>query len=300
MELISASAVLHQRQRDRDRDGRVIADRRDYELDYQLAGKTFGVIPAGGVTLAVRKVVAAIMAHVAGASGELVSQVQVADQLGLDKSVVSRHIRAAIKAGHIVNEESRRGHPMKLRPGNPLPAAKPALPVPDELFRTQDTLATDATVQPRLRNPQNGANLGSCTGGCTVVAHPQSMQPLTFRDASVDATLQAVATPDLGVSTGKTGEELQSCTVAPGVPDTLPAYRVCLDCGLPIGAGFCCQDHGGDGEDHEAAEAWATAAPDDLDDGWSGEHVPHASEPVLSGSAGHDRWIHKTDSEGAA
>lgn len=90
---------------------------------------------------------------------------------------------------------------------------------------------------------------------------------------------------------------MHGCTVATGDPDTLFARRAFLDCSIPIGAGFYCEEHGGDGEGHEAAEASATAAPaalepDDHDDGWSGEPLLPAGKPVLSGTAGNDRWTH--------
>jgi hypothetical protein len=45
----------------------------------------------------------------------------VADCLGIDKSNATRRIKAAIKAGYLVNDELRRGQPMRLALGDPMP-----------------------------------------------------------------------------------------------------------------------------------------------------------------------------------
>src|SRR5262249_46993882 len=58
--LIQAHAFLHQLQRGRDAEGRVLADRRDYEAVYALVDDLFGAIAAGGLTPAVRQAVEAV------------------------------------------------------------------------------------------------------------------------------------------------------------------------------------------------------------------------------------------------
>ena len=48
--LIEACAILHQQQRDRDQQGRIIATETDYRIVYDLAGSVFGAAAAEGVT----------------------------------------------------------------------------------------------------------------------------------------------------------------------------------------------------------------------------------------------------------
>jgi len=74
------------------------------------------------VTPAIRDTVAAV--H----PGETVSQVQLAARLGLEASTVSWRVNRAIKGGFLENEETRRGHPAKLKLGDPLPDEATALP----------------------------------------------------------------------------------------------------------------------------------------------------------------------------
>lgn len=214
LQLIRASAVLHQRQRDQDEHGRIVADVRDYRTIYDLAGPTFGVINAGGVTAAVRRVVlaVAVAALVPEPGSDPTSAIKVADKLGLDKSVVSRHLRSAIRAGHVINDESRRGQPMKLRPGDPLPEAKPALPDPDVLFADRDTPATDATVQPLPENPHADAETDGCTSGCSDVAGDATVPPEPPAVATDMFSATRDATADSGSNTEESTEELHGCT----------------------------------------------------------------------------------------
>ncbi|MDQ3692072.1 MAG: hypothetical protein M3464_00380 [Chloroflexota bacterium] len=262
LHLIRASAVLHQLQRERDEHGRIVADVRDYRTIYDLAGPTFGIINAGGVTAAVRRVVQAVADLLPDKGSEPASAVQVADKLGLHKSVVSRHLRAAIKAGHVINDESRRGQPMKLRPGDPLPEAKPALPDPDMLFGVRDPPGTSATVQPPPENPHADAEADGCMSGCSDATGNATVQPETRGVATALFTATRDGTADLGSSAEKSIDGLRSCTVAGGVPDFATIERVCLDCGSSIANGFYCELHGGGRRPREdAAETVMMGAP---------------------------------------
>ncbi len=146
--LIQAHALLHQRQRERDAGGRIVADARDYAAVYAIAAPIFGALAAEGVTPAVRETVAAVRAA-RGVSDAPVTLTQLLAHLDLDKASISRRVNQAIKAGWLGNDEERKGRPAKIVIGEPLPEERPALPAPGELFASppvqrRNTPASDA------------------------------------------------------------------------------------------------------------------------------------------------------------
>lgn len=54
--------------------------------------------------------------------------------LGLDRSPVSRRVRAAIDHGYLSNSETRKGRPMRLVMGDPMPENLEILPSPARLL----------------------------------------------------------------------------------------------------------------------------------------------------------------------
>lgn len=152
--LLQVSAILHQRQRDRDERARIVATRDDYEIVHQLTADLFGAIQAEGITDALRRTVRTV--KMLAVDGTKPTVTQVARELKLDRSTVSRHVSKALDGGWLVNTEERKGRPAKLEVGDPLPENKPALPTPDDLFttpppendythtRTADSADTDA------------------------------------------------------------------------------------------------------------------------------------------------------------
>jgi hypothetical protein len=159
--LIQACAILHQRQRARDEFSRIIATEADYRAIYDLTAPVFGAVAAEGVTPAVRETVAKVKDLTETGEGATVSLNELAGALDLDKSAVSRRVRPALRGGFLVNEETSRGKPYKLRVGDPLPKPRPALPAPDEVFTPPS--ATPATLQHRPRFPHDHAENGCCS-----------------------------------------------------------------------------------------------------------------------------------------
>jgi hypothetical protein len=159
--LIQACAVLHQRQRERDEFGRIIATQADYRAIYELTAPVFGAVAAEGVTPAARETVAKVSELTTGTDGATVSLNELAGALDLDKSAVSRRVRPALRGGFLVNEETGRGKPYKLRVGDPLPKPRPALPAPDEVFAP--LAATPATLQHPPGFPHDDAENGRCS-----------------------------------------------------------------------------------------------------------------------------------------
>jgi hypothetical protein len=132
--LIQASAVLHQRQRRRDEHNRIIASEADYRIVYDLAEPAFGAAAAEGVTPAVRAVVVAVADLTVDEESATVSGHQIATALNLGKASVSRRVNQGLRGGFLVNEESIKGKPSKLRVGDPLPKETAALPSPETMF----------------------------------------------------------------------------------------------------------------------------------------------------------------------
>jgi hypothetical protein len=58
----------------------------------------------------------------------------VADILRLDPSATSRRLRAAVQSGYVRNAEDRRGRPLRLVLGDPLPEERELLPTPERLL----------------------------------------------------------------------------------------------------------------------------------------------------------------------
>jgi hypothetical protein len=252
LSLIQAHALLFQRQRGRDGHGRVVADERDYRAIFELAKPVFGAIAAEGVTPTVRETVERVRALCPHEESPPVMVTEVASALNIDKSAASRRVRAAIKGEFLVNEETRRGRPLRLRPGDPLPQERAALPDPDTVFADDpfdDPLGNRATVQPSLEtSPTDGekpgcrdgfSNLDHCNReASTVASASRPMQPGVQPSVRRDGAENSRAT-DRGCTVDRlTDEERGAGSVPAAPPRTAPsAYGPCLTCGAPLAPG---------------------------------------------------------------
>ena len=180
--LIQAHALLYQRQRQRSEDGRIIAEQRDYEAVYQLVGPIFQAIAAAGVTPEIRQTVDAVSVLTPGV-GETVGMARLVQHLKLDRSAVQRRVNRAVVAGYLVNEETRKRQPHKLRTGDPLPEVRPALPSPKELFA--DPSCPTAQVHNDANDPHSDAKT---TCASTRVQSEPLHKSVPKQDAWGDAT----------------------------------------------------------------------------------------------------------------
>lgn len=127
LSLIAAHALLHRASRDRDADGAIVANVRDYATVRELVADLI----AAGVEATVPATIRETVQIVKGA--EPLSVTQVAAKLGIDKSAASRRVNDAIGRGYLRNEEERKGHPARLRVGEAMPEDEPILPLADVL-----------------------------------------------------------------------------------------------------------------------------------------------------------------------
>ncbi len=130
--LIQTHAILHQRQRDWDTEGRVIATLDDYAAIRALVEDLLAEAMGATVPTTIRQTVKAVVdlhaeATFFGTPVDL-SITGVAKVLGVDKSTASRRVRQAIERGYLRNLEGVKGRPGKLEPAAPLPEDQPVLP----------------------------------------------------------------------------------------------------------------------------------------------------------------------------
>jgi hypothetical protein len=129
MGLIATHALLHQAQRDRGPDGRIIASIDDYAAVRELIVDLMSEGVGASVPKTVRETVAAVRAM---GSGEH-SVTDIAKQLGLHKSTAATRVEAAVAAGYLVNLQTKPGLPAIIVFGDPLPEEMEVLPPPEML-----------------------------------------------------------------------------------------------------------------------------------------------------------------------
>ncbi len=129
--VIQTIALLHQRQRQRDAKGRIVATLEDYRMARDVLLDVFTAVASGGVTKAMRETVAAVRELYVDEQPITISAL--AERLRLHPSSTWRRVRDAVRLGFLVNQETRKRQPTKLVPGAKLPAERAALPEPAEL-----------------------------------------------------------------------------------------------------------------------------------------------------------------------
>jgi hypothetical protein len=129
LSLIKAHALLHQEMRQRDADGRVVASIDDYAVVRDIVAEVLSEGIQATVSDSVREAVQAVEQITAETSAPA-SLSQVARRLQLDNSAASRRVTSARSKGYVINEEERKGRPLKLRIGEPMPEELGILPDP--------------------------------------------------------------------------------------------------------------------------------------------------------------------------
>ena len=144
--LIRAHALLHQASRLKDEQGRIIATLEDYAAVRELVADLVAEGVEATVKPEIREVVEAT-ARLIVEGQEEVRQKDLAAALKLDKSAISRRVAGAIDGGFLKNLEERKGRPARLVLGDPLPADREVLPLP-ESARGNRTVARLHAEQP--------------------------------------------------------------------------------------------------------------------------------------------------------
>jgi hypothetical protein len=142
LNLIRAHAVLHQMNRERDEEGRLVADLDDYALVRELVVDLISEGVEATVQPIVRETVEAVSRLLKEDDDESVSAKAIGRELKLEKGPVSRRIRLAIEAGYLKNLEDRRGKAARLVLGDPMPEGLQILPTVRELMRECFTVSS--------------------------------------------------------------------------------------------------------------------------------------------------------------
>ncbi len=138
--LVKAVTILRHQRRRRDTAGRLVAEVADYAAVYDLVRDAYAA-SVTGAGQGVRDVVQAVAA-LKSEGKTRVSAAQVARYLGINNMAASRRVRAALRAGWLINEEPRKGRPYDLVVGEPLPA-EDGLPRPEALRHNSIIRQTD-------------------------------------------------------------------------------------------------------------------------------------------------------------
>jgi len=173
--LIRAHALLHQASRERDADGRIVAELSDYGVVRELVADLVADGVEASVPATVRETVGAIAELLRSEGADTPSDTRatvqphvgvadVARMLRVDKSVAWRRVQAAEFRGFVKNLEDKKGRPARL-------VLADALPVDLEI------LPTVARVQGCTRDPGDTAppppdEAPHCPRGCGNPAHP--------------------------------------------------------------------------------------------------------------------------------
>jgi len=139
LQLIRAHAVLHQANREKDTRGRILATLDDYrivrDLVAELVAQGVDATVSGSIRAtveAVRKLTAAEDADSEDGEKYTTSK-NLEAALSLDKSAVSRRVKAALEDGYLKNLEEHKNRGRKLAIGEPLPADLEVLPTVESL-----------------------------------------------------------------------------------------------------------------------------------------------------------------------
>ena len=134
--LIRAHALLHQATRLKDGDGKVVATLEDYAAVRDLVADLVAEGVEATIKPEVRETVEAVERLIAEGMVE-VRQTDLRSALKLDRSVISRRVAAALDGGFLKNLEDRKGRPARLVLGDPLPANREVLPLPNQLAESE-------------------------------------------------------------------------------------------------------------------------------------------------------------------
>jgi hypothetical protein len=134
LNLIRAHALLHQASRDRDAEGRIIAT---IEEDYAAVRELVADLVSEGIEVTVpetvRETVEAVKRLRQASSGEPVTVAELARELKLDRSAVSRRVRNAKDRAYLKDLEENLRKPSRLVLGDDLPDDLQILPKPEDV-----------------------------------------------------------------------------------------------------------------------------------------------------------------------
>ncbi len=167
LSLIKSVTVLRHRHRQRDDQGRLVAEIEDYRTVYDLVADMYAATTSGA-SKAVRDVVG-IIQEIKSDENIKITYSVLAKKLGVHRQIAKRRADQALRLGWLVNNESRKGHTADLVMGEPMP---PATGLPEPV-----TLET--------------AMLQACDSECDKLTEDESLAVISIED-TVEAVCHTV------------------------------------------------------------------------------------------------------------
>jgi hypothetical protein len=167
LNLIRAHALLHQATRERDAEGRIVATIEDYAAVRELVADLVSEGIETTVPETVRETVDAVKRLREDSKGEPVTVAELARELKLDRSAVSRRVRNAKDRGYLRDLEENLRKPSRLVLGDYLPDDLHILPKSEDVRASMQERASGSA---RLDGPQKphskGQNLDEAYKAC--------------------------------------------------------------------------------------------------------------------------------------
>jgi hypothetical protein len=167
LNLIRAHALLHQASRDRDAEGRIIATIEDYAAVRELVADLVSEGIEVTVPKTIRETVEGVKRLREASRGEPVTVVELARELKLDRSAVSRRVRNAKDRGYLRDLEDNPRKPSRLIPGDDLPDDLHILPKPEDVRASmQERASSNARPDGAQKPHRNGQNSDNAYKAC--------------------------------------------------------------------------------------------------------------------------------------
>jgi MarR family len=168
LNLIRAHALLHQATRERDAEGRIVATIKDYAAVRELVADLVSEGIEATVPTTVRETVEAVRRLREDSKGEPVTVVELARELKLDRSAVSRRVRNAKDRGYLRDLEENPRKPSRLVLGDELPDDLQILPEPEELRasmqeRASGSARSDGPHEPHSHGQESDGAYKACS-----------------------------------------------------------------------------------------------------------------------------------------
>jgi hypothetical protein len=169
LNLIRAHALLHQATRERDAEGRIVATiEGDYGAVWELVADLVSEGIEATVPKTVREAVVAVKRLRDDSKGEPITVAEVARELKLDRSAVSRRVRNAKDRGYLRDLEDNPRKPSRLILGDDLPDNLQILPTPEDVRASVTECASGSARPDGAQKPHsNGQNLSDAYKACS-------------------------------------------------------------------------------------------------------------------------------------
>ncbi|NDF11812.1 MAG: MarR family transcriptional regulator [Proteobacteria bacterium] len=136
--LVKASAILHQKNRQINSNGEIEASIEDYKIVHELISDIIAEQIEATVSKTVIETTDTVkrVLHTKGEEERYATLAEVSEELKLDKSTVSRRLKVATEGGYIERiDNNKRGSIAKYVLGNAIPKSEAILPTPEQVLQ---------------------------------------------------------------------------------------------------------------------------------------------------------------------